>query len=516
MLGATSIFLINKYPDAMTKSDFLNKRPELQIAAQGIFSRFSFQLAKEDPRISAWRVSLQALKERPLLGYGPENFSIGFNKFFDPSLPNFETQDLSSPTNWWDRAHNIFLDIAIASGVPALLAFLSFFGALFIFLQKIKKSSPILALSAHTMQTTLLAYFMANLFSFDTFSTYLLLSLATSYSLFIIFEYKKLSAPQTMLPKSLIPSFWLFIQNKQIIIMLAIVFGSAFFVWKGAIKPILTTNQINLAYHEVTINRCDRALIRMASLAKTPKNFLSAYTGMKYAEMLKKCGEKNPKERVALAQRGIEITREVATLRPTHITNWLFLTGFANLVLEAGQTGKIPQTSIDATLKEAYGSLETARILSPKQQKTYVEWVKTDILSQNYSRAKAHAEECVAINQATGACWWFKGLAEIYLGRTEQGLTDIETAAQKGYYTQSLPSLQRLINVYIATQNYPILAATYLKLIELEPSNFQYHASLAMTYKEMGEPQKARAEALRALEINPTLSEEVREFLNEL
>ena len=85
----------------------------------------------DESRIAAWTVATQAFQDRPLLGYGPGNFSIGFDKYYDPALPGIQRVPTGAITTWWDRAHNILFDIAFQAGICALLAYIAFFATLF-------------------------------------------------------------------------------------------------------------------------------------------------------------------------------------------------------------------------------------------------------------------------------------------------------------------------------------------------------------------------------------------------
>lgn len=70
-------------------------------------------------RFLIWGEAWQGFKEKPLLGWGQENFSYVFNNFYNPGMYDQE--------QWFDRAHNAFIDWAIAGGAPALLLYVSFF-----------------------------------------------------------------------------------------------------------------------------------------------------------------------------------------------------------------------------------------------------------------------------------------------------------------------------------------------------------------------------------------------------
>jgi O-antigen ligase/thioredoxin-like negative regulator of GroEL len=83
-------------------------------------------ISLSDPTTSArfqiWHMAWEGFKESPktiIAGRGQENFNYVFNKYYEPRMYNQE--------QWFDRAHNQFLDWLIAGGLPAFLLYLSFF-----------------------------------------------------------------------------------------------------------------------------------------------------------------------------------------------------------------------------------------------------------------------------------------------------------------------------------------------------------------------------------------------------
>ncbi len=71
-------------------------------------------------RFALWGQAIEAWKERPIFGWGPENFSIAFEKYYNPVH-----------TVWFDRAHNIFFDYLVFSGIMGLSAFVGIFAVLY-------------------------------------------------------------------------------------------------------------------------------------------------------------------------------------------------------------------------------------------------------------------------------------------------------------------------------------------------------------------------------------------------
>ncbi|MDP3052565.1 MAG: O-antigen ligase family protein [bacterium] len=82
-------------------------------------------------RFFLWKQSIKIFEERPILGWGPENFSPAIEKYH---LPQF--------TVWFDRAHNIFFDYLTTTGILGLLSYLSIFIVFYWqFLKKMRKSA---------------------------------------------------------------------------------------------------------------------------------------------------------------------------------------------------------------------------------------------------------------------------------------------------------------------------------------------------------------------------------------
>lgn len=85
----------------------------------GRFTSISFSDTTVQARFMIWNMALKGFQEKPLLGWGQENFNYVFNKYYDPRMYNQE--------QWFDRAHNAYIDWLIAAGIFGLLAFLSLF-----------------------------------------------------------------------------------------------------------------------------------------------------------------------------------------------------------------------------------------------------------------------------------------------------------------------------------------------------------------------------------------------------
>ena len=107
-----------------------------------------------------WPMAVKGALQRPVLGWGQENFNYIFNKDYNPKM---WTQE-----QWFDRAHNVFLDWLVAAGIVGFLAYLALYVFLLISLWKSD-----LSIAQKSVLTGLVAgYAVHNIFVFDNLASY--------------------------------------------------------------------------------------------------------------------------------------------------------------------------------------------------------------------------------------------------------------------------------------------------------------------------------------------------------
>ncbi len=126
------------------------------------FTSMSVEQISSQGRRYIWPMAWEGFKEKPILGWGQENFNYVFNKYYDPRMYAQE--------QWFDRAHNVVLDWLVVGGVLGLVAYFAMFIALLVLLWKnttfsLVEKSLILGLVG--------AYFFQNLFVFDNQISYI-------------------------------------------------------------------------------------------------------------------------------------------------------------------------------------------------------------------------------------------------------------------------------------------------------------------------------------------------------
>ncbi len=101
-------FIGLRHTALVNKSQTLNRLASISLSDPTTQSRFLI-----------WQMAFDGFKEKPIQGWGQENFSYVFNKYYSPQMYGQE--------QWFDRAHNQFIDWLIADGLPAFLLYIALF-----------------------------------------------------------------------------------------------------------------------------------------------------------------------------------------------------------------------------------------------------------------------------------------------------------------------------------------------------------------------------------------------------
>jgi O-antigen ligase len=180
-------------------------------------------------RFPVWQGAWKGFLERPLLGWGPENFEFSYIKHYNPCMPTPEC----GGEIWFDRAHNIIFDTLISTGILGMISYLLIFVAIFYILWKnfVKNKTDFFAPGIFT--SLFIAYFVQNLTVFDMVSSFMVffLSLAFVASFEKEFEKKEI--------KKLNPLYLFFV---------LILFFVSFYEF--VILPVLTDGYVILAIRE--------------------------------------------------------------------------------------------------------------------------------------------------------------------------------------------------------------------------------------------------------------------------
>ncbi len=457
-----------------------------------------------EQRSVAWRAAIAAWKDRPLFGWGPENFELAFYKHFDPEYPytqgrgNFFMHD----TPGFDRAHSVPLDILATSGIVGLLAFLGIFmtfgGALVTTFLRHRNTHQFFSILNPICMGLLVAYLVQDLFIFDTLNTYL--------PLFVFFGFLGFHLRASAVnPEStqrarftrpiLLPIFACAI--------LIIISGLVYFI---NVRPTLASMYGRNAFLQTTAGRYDDAF------ALFEKNFalgtyVSENTTIALTHLM--VSSRFPREEFI---RFFDLAeREVLRAQDHHPLNVRYRVSLARIYMRRG----ILFGEHDAFAR-AESVLKDAVYMSPRKIELYYDLGLTRIFQGDLEGARGYFEEARELHTRFPKSYWFLAVHAILAGDQESAKRNI---AEGLFYSKdftSAPSAMWLNVVYRRFDEYPKQLEILENVVRLYPKNYEFRMVLASAYSMKGYFEEAREEAEEALLINPELKEVVEEFLGEV
>ncbi|MFQ6028385.1 MAG: O-antigen ligase family protein, partial [Dehalococcoidia bacterium] len=136
-------------------------------------SNTSYQDAEQANRLPAIQAGFNGFLERPLLGWGPENFGAAFDRHADPDI--FQQGSFTQ-----DRAHNVIFEELVTKGILGFGAFLALWGVLV--WAVVRSRRPVREeVLRYAVLGALVGYLTQSMFFFDTTSILLLWSLLVAW-----------------------------------------------------------------------------------------------------------------------------------------------------------------------------------------------------------------------------------------------------------------------------------------------------------------------------------------------
>ncbi|MEK9135119.1 MAG: O-antigen ligase family protein [Patescibacteria group bacterium] len=452
---------------------------------------FEFKDVPGRARELVWGIGVDAWKEKPLLGWGLENFNIPFAKYFPPELPL--TADV-----WYDRVHNIVLDIMVQSGILGLISYLSIFGVAIFGLLKtcpkvINKRNLLAPLG---MIVLLLVYFIQDIFVFDMISSYMMFFLSLAFINFLI---SKKEEEQPISPgkrNQLIPLLGSFL-----IILTIFTFYYGNIQSARASKLIVQSMASPL---EKAIADFQKAIaISPMSIFEGPEQFSKKINDYSF----------DPKQDKKTVENGFIISaaelKKSIKKNPQDYRLYLILGRHYNNFFLFSQDKK--------QLEQAEIYLNKALELSPKNQQTYWSLAQTRLSQQRPEEMINFLQKAIDLEPRYYQSYWYSALAYKIIGKNELALEKVKDAEKAGFnWKGDLDSLKKVIEIYQGLGDDANLIGLYPLAINMDPKNAQLWAAQAATLANLGQFKEARVSAQKAIELKPDFAKDIEAFLKSL
>jgi O-antigen ligase/tetratricopeptide (TPR) repeat protein len=456
-------------------------------------SDISFKTDTIQTRLWSWESAWQGIKERPIFGWGPENFMFLHMKYFDSR----HFTGLGSETIW-DRAHNMPLEIFSTMGIFGLISYLAIFFFLFRFLYKGYKNEKISKTSFGILSAMIIAYFVQNLFIFDTTANYLMFFIVLGYVGSSSEALAKEDGTIVKAPSVILTAFLLFLS-------LFLIFGINI---KAAKANYACTRGIIAVKNSVqdSFNYYKKALDYNSSAGAYEIRHKFATFTIQVAN-----SQRDNKKNVDanLLHYAIKEVEKNIEKYPMDTTPYLYIGRMYILLIN-----QEPETAGD--LAEKF--IQKAIDVNKKNPRVWYELGQAQILQQKYQESFNSFKQALDLNPNVGLSSWFVGIGAYYLQNYEESAQYLDQAIARGYsgYQNSITDIMRMVSVYEKVKNYQRVKELYELAVLEEPNNAQIHASLATAYAVTGDYVKAREEALKSAEIDPDFEADAQKFIDSL
>ena len=419
-------------------------------------------------RLPVWNMAMKGFSERPIIGWGQENFNYVFDKNYDPKMYNQE--------QWFDRAHNVFLDWLIAGGILGLFIYLCFyfFGIKYVWSggeeNKFSISEKILLLGLFA------GYFFHSIFVFDNITSYLMFFSVLAYI------HSRTPARQNEKEKLVnINNEWM--KNVAVVI---VIFTTLFSIYFFNAKGILS----------------GRTFIK--ALVKSRSQNFSEGLGL-----FKKALAYDAYSKLEIREQLAQIASELASNQ--------------NIDLQAKQ--QFFDTAKDEMLKQIEKDPENARyeVFAGALYNRY----------KMYDEAIRHLEKSLQLSPNKQSIMFELGTSYLNKGRDKDALEILKKAfdgdqtyidariiyAIAAIYSgenkladgllvpvwgTALVHDDRIVKAYFDTGQFDKVIQISKERIEKEPNNIQFRVALALAYIKSGMKNEAIGEIRQAMVLNPS------------
>lgn len=395
-------------------------------------TQLNFHEVTAQTRLLNWKVGMHAGLSRPLLGWGPENYYTAFNKFYDPKFLGY-----SSYETWQDHAHNFLIDTFVESGIFGLIAFLSIFAFAFLeFLKLFKKQEE--WWEGAIFISLLVAYFVQNIFAFDTLGVWMMV--------YVVLGYAHIRSTETKAALLEEPRQSMFIRLNPAV-RLSVLLGIAV----TSISVAFLTNVVPFSVSAQTI-RAGSAFGSDPQLANSMLVEALDRSSPYKAESREEYG----KIVSAILQNSRSLTRDDASRMMTrvlgeykknlaaHPRDVYFHINTAQWFMMMGSILD-PQYFLDAE-----ELLLRVLELSPKRQQIHFMLVKLYLFRGRAEEAVTMAKQAVDLNPKVPKSHWHYGEALSAVGKLEEGYKEMRSALQYDFGTPYTNWFPPEMNLYIS------------------------------------------------------------------
>lgn len=468
---------------SIRKTELVQANPALRR-----LTNYSFREGTIQDRMLIWKMSLKGVAERPLLGWGQENYYLVFQKYFEPGLYGAEA--------WFDRSHNVFLDWAVHTGLLGLGAYLGILGVAVWQIGRAMRRDRAVFFIGLSLLGLFATDFFQKLFVFDNFTSYFLFFAFLAYS-----EYISAPAPDRQASAG---AWHPRAAHRGAIAAACLLLFAAIWIWWANIKPMresqkligalqlartnATVAVVEAAFRDVLAERSFGDTESREQLGNLARDIAGNTQG--FAEERKRFTD------FALAELRKETDRPAAA----DVKHLLFILSILSRAL--------PLDPAYAAEGEAV-ALEAVR-KSPTKQIVYFEAAQFYLNENKLGPAQDLLERAWRLEprfQHAGQYAWTVAV----LAKKQDLIDEIRRELPPEVFEDF--ALVAVAKAYQQVGDFAGALDLYGIVVKKAPANVQYHATYAALLAHAGRTIEARAEVEAAMKLDPAFEKEGKQFL---
>ncbi len=461
-------------------------------------SSISLEGSTAKTRLISWQAALKGFSENPVLGVGPENYNLVFNKYFQSDYY------LYAPTEpYFDRAHNKFLDILATMGILGLFAYLTILFFIFYIILKLYKNEKINLSEFLLFLAMPIVYFVHLFFVFDDLNSFILFFIFLGFLEFLFNGNKFCVFDENM------KSLNIFKKVIAFSLIIIVVFSMYEYNLKVAYAAKLENDAKNSQNALQAINNFNKAL----NLNVKPQKDI-VYGLIDFLYLLSP-NYKKIKENQELNELFLNILKRADTTINEEIRknpkNALLYVKKANLnsIFYKVYNNK-------AYIENALNSMEQAIALSEDRPEYYHFLTNIYLSANNFKKAVNSAEFALNMNREFSASYFVLAKAYAADGRLKDSLSLLKEASNKGF---NLPKNTALFiaKKFLDIEDFKNASLVYnLFLRTTKNPSPEVFLKLAIIYLQLNEPEKAIESANQAAELDKNLKTTVSVFVEQV
>jgi len=472
------------------------------IKDTGMLQRMiSVSLKEGETRFTIWSLALEGVKQRPLLGWGQENFNYVFNK-------NYEAR-LYAQEPWFDRVHNLVLDWLIAGGILGFLAYLSIiFSALYYavvrpLLRKDYEEGSFSVVERGLILGLIAGYIAHNMLVFDNLVSYVLF-----FSVLAMIHTRFAKDIPALMKKDISPDI---VQN---IVAPTVVVVFCLIIYFVNIQNITAASDI------IRGLRIQSGEVQLASFTKALAE--SSFADQEIREQLVQATQLVVRDEelvTRLRQADPKLTADAAEQKATTLRNKYIALAESELQKQVTETpDDVRILAVQALFyrtigqpEKAFPILERALTLSPEKQQILFELGFLQLQTDSMDKAKETFKKAFELekNNVQARLWY--ALTAIY-SKDEPLRAELITEEFVGAYYGN----EMILRALCETKRYPELIKLLEYRIGQTPLDLNLRVSLAAILREAGKVPEAIKVLEKALVEFPDFKTQGEAYIKQL